>query len=218
MFGEREIYMSPFVGFCFHRLFGTERNEELAISFLNSLLKGEDTITDIEYDTLGTLGIGVTGKYEMFDLYCTNDKGGYFIVEMQKAQLQFFKDLNAYYSSFPICEKVKQAKDWDIKVDKIYTVGFLNFAFPENKDSDDFYHHVIMPIDVDDKQALIDKITYIYVELPKFNKTENQLETMLDKWLYALKNLSDFKEPPAALEDDVFIRFFEQAEAPGMLW
>ena len=54
------------------------------------------------------------------------------------------------------------------------------------------------------------------VRLAKFNKTEDELTTDLDKWLYMLKNLSDLLERPAALRDKIFKRIFDAAEISGL--
>jgi predicted transposase/invertase (TIGR01784 family) len=48
--------------------------------------------------------------------------------------------------------------------------------------------------------------------MPKFNKTEDELETMFDKWMFVLRNLSRLLERPKALQDRVFKKLFEQAE------
>jgi len=67
-------------------------------------------------------------------------------------------------------------------------------------------------MDVDDKHVFYDKLTYVYLETPKFNKTEDQLVSMYDKWLFVLKNLTCLMDRPAALQERVFTRLFEQAE------
>ena len=56
------------------------------------------------------------------------------------------------------------------------------------------------------------KLDFIYVEIAKFKKTEDELETLYDKWLYVLKNLSRLENRPKALVDKVFDRLFEEAE------
>jgi len=48
--------------------------------------------------------------------------------------------------------------------------------------------------------------------MPKFNKTEDELETMFDKWMFVLRNLSRLLERPKALQDRIFQKLFEQAE------
>ena len=67
-------------------------------------------------------------------------------------------------------------------------------------------------METDTKEVFYDKLTYVYVEIPKFDKTENELETMYDKWMFVLKNLSSLMKRPSSLQERVFTRLFEQAE------
>ena len=67
-------------------------------------------------------------------------------------------------------------------------------------------------VDVDDKHVFYDKLTFLYLEMPKFTKKEDELETMFDKWLFVLHNLSRLMARPAALQERIFTRLFEQAE------
>ena len=61
------------------------------------------------------------------------------------------------------------------------------------------------------KELSYDKLTFVYLELPKFTKTEQELGTQLEKWMFVLKNLSRLLERPAALQERVFNRLFEAA-------
>ena len=107
---------------------------------------------------------------------------------MQKADQQYFKDRSIYYSSFPICQQGAKGK-WRFGLKAVYTIGILDFVFDEDKDDDDYYHHVVQLMDVDKKEVFFHKLTYIYLEMPKFRKEEPELETLTDKWLFALQNL-----------------------------
>lgn len=60
-------------------------------------------------------------------------------------------------------------------------------------------------------KVFYDKLTFIYLELPKFTKTEDELETLFEKWVFVLKNLSRLLERPVALQERVFKRLFEAA-------
>lgn len=99
--------------------------------------------------------------------------------------------------------------DWNFRLDKVYTIGILNFTFD---DDPEYFHHEVMLMDVKRHNVFYDKLTYIYLEMPKFQKNEDELVTLFDKWLYAMKNLSTLTERPPALQDAVFTRLFEQAE------
>ena len=61
-------------------------------------------------------------------------------------------------------------------------------------------------------EVFYDKLTFVYLEMPKFHKTEQELETLFDKWMFVLKNLSRLMERPVALQERVFNRLFEAAE------
>ena len=62
------------------------------------------------------------------------------------------------------------------------------------------------------KEVFYDKLTFIYLEMPKFNKRENELRDMFDKWLFVLRNLSRLMSRPEALQERVFTKLFEAAE------
>lgn len=57
-----------------------------------------------------------------------------------------------------------------------------------------------------------DKLTFIYLEMPKFTKTLEELETSFDKWLYVLKHLPKLQERPPKLQERVFSKLFELAQ------
>ena len=208
---NRERYINPYTDFGFERLFGTEMNKDLLISFLNSLFSGHEEITDITYKNSEQLGSGSSSRKAVFDVYCQNKEGEYFIVEMQKAEQDYFKDRSIFYASFPIREQAKRG-EWDYNLKGVYTVGILDFIFPDDEYPNDCLHHEIKLMDTTDKHVFYDKLTFVYLEMPKFNKREEELETMFDKWLYALKNLSRLMDRPAALQERIFTRLFEQAE------
>ena len=170
-----------------------------------------EEITDITYRNSEQLGGSAYDRKAVFDVYCQNAAGEYFIVEMQKAEQDYFKDRSVYYATFPIQEQAKRG-DWNYQLKGVYTVGILDFVFPDDEYDPDCMHHEVKLMDVDDKHVFYDKLTFVYLEMPKFRKTEEELETMFDKWLYALRNLSRLMERPAALQERVFTRLFEQAE------
>ena len=211
-YGQHERYVNPYTDFGFKKLFGTEMNKDLLISFLNSLFKGKrEEITDVQYLNGEHLGDGYGDRRAVFDVYCLTATGGRFIVEMQKAEQRFFKDRSIYYATAPIREQAPRGK-WDYRLNDVTTVAILDFVFPEDEYPADCMLHEVKLTDVDDGHIFYDKLTFLYLEMPKFDKTEEQLETMYDKWLYALKNLTRLLDRPKALQERVFKRLFDQAE------
>jgi len=208
----KDRYISPFTDFGFKKLFGTEPNKDLLIDFLNELLrKDEGEIVDLSYIPKEQLGRSADDRKAIFDIYCENEKGDKFIVEIQKAKQRYFKDRSIYYSSFPIQSQGKQGK-WDFELTSVYTIGILDFVFEEDKNDHDIYHHEVQLFDKSTQKVFYDKLTYIYLEMPKFTKTEAELETHFDKWLFVLRNLEDLTKRPEKLQEKVFAKLFAQAE------
>ena len=190
----RERFINPYTDFGFKKLFGTEMNKDLLISFLNALFNNsEREIEDIQYLNGENLGDGYADRRSVFDVYCMAKDGSRFIVEMQKAEQSYFKDRSVYYATTPIRQQAPKG-EWDYHLEDVYTIGILNFEFPNNEYPADSYRH------------------FVYLEMPKFVKTEDELETMFDKWMFVLHNLYRLLERPKALQDRVFQKLFEQAE------
>ena len=206
-------YINPYTDFGFKKLFGTEMNKDLLISFLNALFNGKkQEITDVQYLNAEHLGEGYGDRRAVFDVYCMTSDGSRFIVEMQKAEQEYFKDRSIYYSTFAIREQAVKGKLWNYHLDDVYTVGVLNFVFPNGEYPSDSFCHEIKLTDVEDNHVFYDKLTFLYLEMPKFTKTEDELETMFDKWMFVLRNLSRLLDRPKALQDRVFDKLFRQAE------
>jgi|SRR6056297_435001 len=205
-------YVNFFTDYGFKRLFGEEPNKDLLRDFLNELLKEEQgTIVDLTYLKDENLGSTSLDRKAIFDLYCENERGEKFIVELQKAKQNYFKDRSIYYSTFPVQQQARRGA-WDYELKAVYTIGILDFVFDEDKNDPGKYRYDIKLQDIVTNKVFYDKLTFIYLELPKFQKTLDQLETRFDKWLYAIKNLDRLDKVPDSLREQVFEKFFEVAE------
>ena len=192
-------YISLLTDFGFKRIFGTKPNKDLLINFLNSLFDGLQVIKDVKYLNSEHVGDVFAERKPIFDVYCENEHGEKFIVEMQ----------NAY---FPIREQPPKGAEWNFQLKHVYTVALLNFDLEEEAfDKNDINHDVGL-LDKKTLKVFNDKLSFKYVEIAKFNKTEEELDTLYDKWLYVLKNLSRLDERPSALKEKVFTKLFEEAE------
>lgn len=205
----KDKYINPFTDFGFKKLFGTEPNKDLMIDFLNQILPEKHQIKDLTYTKSEYLGNTDRDRKAIFDLYCTSEKGDKFIVEIQKAKQNFFKERSIYYSTFPIQEQAVRG-EWDFQLSAVYTVGILDFVFAEDKEEQKVLH--IVQLKDQDSEIFYDKLTYIYLEMPNFQKTEEQLETHFDKWLYVFKNLHRLENIPNRLQDKIFKKLFKAAE------
>ena len=208
-FGER--YINPLTDFGFKRIFGTPFNSDLLVNFLNAVLAGEHVVKNVEYNNVEKFGTNEIMRKAVFDVYCTTEDGSRIIVEMQNVYQSFYKDRSIYYSTFPISEQAKKG-DWNYELKDVYTIGILNFTFPEDKESEDGVFREVKLMDTKKKEVFYNKLTYIYVELANFNLEIEQCKTILDKWLFCLKNLSRLLERPAELQGRVFEKLFKTAE------
>lgn len=208
--GLCEKYVNPYTDFAFKLLFGTDLNKEILIGFLNALFNGEQVIENVTYLNTEHLGSRETDRRAVFDVYCENEKGEKILIEMQKGEQQFFKDRSLYYSTFPIREQAVKGEIWDYELKAVYIIGILNFTFDGMKST--HFHHEVKLMETVTHEVFNDKLTFVYLEMPKFHKTEHELETLFDKWMFVLKNLSRLMERPAALQERVFNRLFEAAE------
>ena len=202
-------YINPFTDFGFKKLFGSEPNKDILISFLNEILPEKHRITDLTYAKNEQTGLREDNRNAIFDLFCTSRSGEQFIVEMQKAKQNYFRDRSVFYTSFPIQEQAQKG-EWNYKLESVYLIGILDFTFSEDAAEKQVRHE----IQLKDQQCRVfyDKLTYIYLEMPHFNKREEDLETNFDKWMYVLRQLPNLQERPRALQERVFARLFEAAE------
>jgi len=205
----KKKYINPLTDFGFKKLFGTEINKDLLIDFLNQLLPQHHQIKQLTYTKNEHLGSSLLDRKAIFDLYCVSENGEKFIVEMQKAKQNFFKDRSVYYSAFAIREQGKKG-EWNYRLTPVYTIAILDFMFTEEIKKDDLLLNV--KLKDQNNNIFYDKLTYIYVQLPKFTKKEKELNDRFEKWMYVLRHLAKLQDRPIALQERIFKKLFEAAE------
>ena len=182
------------------------------IDFLNEVIREEGLITDIQYLSPEQWGNLKTERKAVFDIFCITESGDYFIVEMQKAKQTFFRDRSLYYASLPI-QKQAPRGNWDFRLKAVYLVGILDFVLFDECEEDK--EHTIEYVQLTrerTKTQYSNKLRFAFIELPKFKKTEKELETHFDRWLFLLKNLYKLQERPACVEGEIFEKLFELSE------
>ena len=204
-------YVNPYTDFGFKKLFGEEASKPQLLDFLNALLPEQAKITDLSFKNTEHLGLTDLDRKAIYDIYCENERGEKFIVELQKAKQNYFKERTVYYSTFPIREQAERGQ-WNYNLKAVYCIGILDFTFDDYErepQRSEFLHTV--KLKNQQGKVFYDKLTYVYLEMPNFTKTEAELETRLDKWLYFLKHLEDFQAIPTMFNDKVFEGAFEKA-------
>jgi len=205
-------YINPFTDFGFKKIFGEEASKPLLIDFLNALLPQPNKIVDLSFKNTEQLGKLDIERKAVYDIYCENEIGEKFIVELQKSKQNYFKERTIYYSTFPIREQAEKGK-WDYNLKAVYCVGILDFTF-DDYETEPEKGEVVHTIKLKNQngKTFYEKLTYIYLEMPNFKKLENELSTRLDKWLFFIKNLEDFQDIPTIFTDAIFNQAFEKAE------
>ena len=198
-----QTYIDPFTDFGFKRIFGSQESKPLLISFLNDILPITDKIISIEYNKNEYEGMLKEDRKAIFDINCTDEKKNLFVVELQRAEQTYFQDRALYYTSFPIQEQATRGK-WNFELKPIYFIGILNFIV--NEFDDENYLHYGQITDKDTNKVMYDKLSFIYIELPKFKKTKEELSNHLEKWLWFFNELSKLEKIPEMFEDDIIIK------------
>ena len=137
-------------------------------------------------------------------------------MELQKAKQNYFKDRTVFYSTFPIREQA-EAGSWDFAPKAVYCIGIFDFVFNEpagGSGAGEVLHEV--KLKSQHGAVFYDKLTYYYLEMPNFRKTEAELTSRLDQWLYFLKHLEELQSIPQLFRDEVFTQAFETAAIAQM--
>lgn len=201
-------YINIFTGYGFNNIFGKEENKDLYFDFTQSLLQSKPLAIDFAAKKINHLGC--RNNRAAFDLYCENDKGEKTIIEIQASQYNFFKDKNDFFATFPIAKHGKPDA-WNFEIDAIYTIGLFNFCFRDQDRNKTVVSNAQSMNSTGEKNSS-ETTTLVCLQLPNFTKSEDELNTRLDSWLFCLKNLHKLHECPTIMNDKIFEKLFEASE------
>ena len=205
-------FINPFTDFGFHRIFGQEVHKELLIDFLHQLLKDERHIIDITFLNPIQQPETIEDRGVIFDIHCRDDKGGWFVVEMQNGAQPYFYDRGIYYLSRAISNQGEKGKDWKFSLCPVYGIFLLNYKMGINSK---FRTDVILA-DRDTGRMFSDKIRQVYLELPWFTKEPDDCETDFERWLYLLKHMDTLERMPFKARKAVFDKLLEVADVANL--
>jgi predicted transposase/invertase (TIGR01784 family) len=206
-------YIDPLVDFAFKKIFGSEPNKDLLIAFLNEVFRGRKYIVDLVYNKNEHHGDLKDEGAAIFDLLCTGANGDQFIIEVQRGRQGNFKERALFYTSRLISDQAPKGKrsDWAYNLTEVYLVALLEDFTLEINPAKNYLHDICL-CNRDTGEIFYNKLGYTYVELRKFVKTDTELDSDLDRWLYVLKNMSQMDKIPAYLRKPVFEKLFNIAE------
>jgi len=205
-------FVNPKNDVAFKKIFGSEEKKEILISFLNAVLDLRDDreIEDIEIlNPYQTPKIEVL-KYTLLDIKARDKRGITFIVEMQVENVAAYAKRFLYYASKAYVSQIERGEDYP-KLNQVIFIGILDFSGFSGEDY--LTRHLILNSHT--LQREIKDLEFNFIELPKFNKSEAELETVLDKWVYFLKNAADLEVIPANADTPALQSAYEIANRFG---
>lgn len=185
----------------FKRIFGQEVNKNLLIDFLNDLLEGEKRIVNITFLDKEQLATAADDRSCIYDIYCENENGERFIVEMQNRGHRNFKERAIYYLSRTIANQGRKGPDWMFDLKAVYGVFFMNFHLESRQTR---FRTDVSLCDLRTNEPFSDKMRFIFLDLPAFTKDEETCETDFERWIYVLKNMEILQRMPFKARKSVF--------------
>jgi len=182
----------------FKKIFSNENHKNILISFLNAVLDFKDQFLIVDVSVANPYQIPKIPelKETILDIKATNKNGDTFIVEMQKKDLGDFTKRSLYYTSKAYIAQLPKGQNYTV-LKKVYFIGILNFNIFDNENY--ISRHLIINQETNTQD--IKDFEFSFIELPKFNKELNQLNTILDKWIYFLKYANDLTLIPNEYKD-----------------
>ncbi len=200
-------FISATTDYGIKRIFGQEGCEYVTANFLSDVLETPSRIEEVKFLPQELLPGSPGERLAIVDVRCVTGAGEHFIVEMQRNRQRYFKDRTVYYSTFPIVQQAQKGEAWQFHLDAVYCIGIVDFSFSENGD----YFSRIQLQNEKTNEVFFDKLTYIFLELPKFNLSLSELLTPRDKWMYFFKHLAELDEIPAEFTEPYLIQACEIA-------
>ena len=211
--------------YMFKRVFGSEECKDILIAFLNRIV-GNGDIDDVSFQNTEHLGPTADDRRAVFDIAVRTKSGEEYIIEMQLAQQEYFRDRALFYASYPIMNQAVLTKEefrethsdegvfrWNFCLKPVRFIAVVNFPMAHNSKWDESSYFSSYRLREDESGELLhDKLQFIFLELARFDKKEDELETYCDKWMYLFKNMSHLRERPKVFDEKEFDRLFEMAE------
>ena len=210
-------FINPFTDWGFKHIFGRDISKDLLIDFLNGLFAGKMRITNLNFCNTEQIPETNDDRNIVFDLFCTTDNGEKFIVEMQNRSQTYFIDRAIFYTSRAISNQ-GPVGEWDYHLTPVITVCFMNFvAFGKEKgesrgrkkEYDAPFRVDMILADEKTGKRLSDKMHFSFLQLPVFQKEEDECENDFERWIYILNNMETFQRMPFLAQNAVFRKLAE---------
>lgn len=200
-------FVDPKTDIAFKKIFGNDAHKEILQEFLNEILILESPIASLEILNPYQVPKLYELKLTSLDIKAKDQLEREFLIEMQVAKEEWFCQRAMYYSAKSYSQQLKIGGNYQ-ELHPVIFLGILNFKAFEHERY--FTRHVIL--DTESKTHHLKELEFNFVELPKFSKAENELETTAEKWLYFLKQAENLDHIPENTNSPILQTAYQMAE------
>ena len=198
----------------FKLVFGRESTKDVMIEFLNQVIL-DRKILDLEFIDKEMHPIERDAKGTVYDMFCKTDDGSRIIVEVQRRKQPFYPERALYYSTFQIQRQVEAGAEYYDFL-PVYVVSILDFVMDDDPQSN-VVRTAYRLYEDNSHKLLTDRVTFIFIELPKFKKTVEELDgNILEGMYFCFKNMPELESRPEVLDHHVFTKIFDVTELYNM--
>ncbi len=202
-------FLDPTNDVAFKRIF---ENTARLIDFLNSLLERRIgsrivSVMPISIEELPNIG---DGKRSLFDIKVKDDEGKTYVIEMQRGHDSYFKSRIQCYGAHTLVSMLRKGEEKPyVNATPVIVVSISKHnLFDETVPCISFHKSVEDTTGTCHLQLL----RYLFIELGKFTKTEDELQTIEDEWVFFFKSWEYLKEPPSHVKDQFVKEAYKEIE------
>jgi len=203
-------FVNPKNDVAFKKIFGSHDKTNILISFLNAVLglTGDKEIRAVEllnpYQTPKLASL----KNTILDIKATDKRDITYIIEMQIAHVVGIKKRFTYYTTKAYASQIERGEDYP-KLNQVIFIGILDFILFEGNERYLSRHQIM---DVENGEQTFEDIELTFIELPKFTKGADEVESLLEKWVYFIKHAEDLEVVPAHVAEPELEAAYHVAE------
>jgi predicted transposase/invertase (TIGR01784 family) len=192
------MYLDPTNDIAFKKIFGNENKKEILVNFLNNILEfeGNKKIVSVEIMNPYQAPMIKLLKGSIFDVYCFDARGVKYIVEMQVSNPSLYEKEILHSIAKNNIKQIDVGEKYP-ELNQVIFLGILNFKMFDH----DRYLSNHLILDEKSHENNLKDLRFCFIELPKFQKEENKLESVEDKWIYFLKNANKLNKIPEVIRE-----------------
>lgn len=182
-------YLNPRNDIAFKRIFGTEKNKDILMHFLNDVIavNGKPLIKEVTLLNPMQQPEIASKKQSIVDVLCEDESGIKYIVEMQVAKVAGFEKRAQFYAAKAYASQPEKGETYDHLKEVIFLAITEYEMFPKKKSYK--CEHWLMDKETGERD--LKDFSFTFLELPKFKKNIEELKTYEDKWLFFFKHANE---------------------------